>query len=42
MGGGMNYDKLKPDGKVIIVSAGTGILPFGDFIDILFKRIKYI
>jgi hypothetical protein len=42
MGKGLNYDKLRPDGKVIFISGGTGILPFCDFIDILFKRVKFL
>jgi hypothetical protein len=42
MGKGMAFDKLRPDGKVIIICGGTGILPFCDFIDILFKKTKYL
>ena len=42
MGAGMNYQNLRNDGKVIIVCGGTGVLPFCDLIDLLFKRIKYL
>lgn len=42
MGKGLYFDKLKSSGKVIFLSGGTGILPFCDFIDILFKRAKYL
>ena len=42
MGQGLGYDKLRDEGKVIFISGGTGILPFCDFIDILFKRVKYL
>ena len=38
MGSGMKYGDIKEEGKVIIVSGGTGLLPFCDFIDLLFKR----
>jgi len=38
----MNYHELNEDGKVIIVCGGTGILPFCDLIDLLFKRVNYI
>lgn len=39
MGPGMKYGDIKEDGKVIIVCGGTGLLPFCDFIDLLFKRV---
>ncbi len=42
MGAGMNYQNLRNDGKVIIVCGGTGVLPFCDLIDLLFKRVKYL
>lgn len=42
MGSGMKYLTLATKGKIIIVCAGTGILPFCDFIDILFKRVKFL
>jgi NAD(P)H-flavin reductase len=42
MGAGMNYQDLRDDGKVIIVCGGTGILPFCDLIDLLFKRVNYL
>jgi NAD(P)H-flavin reductase len=42
MGQGLGFDKLREGGKVILISGGTGILPFCDFIDILFKRVKYL
>lgn len=42
MGAGMHYQRLKSEGKVIIVCGGTGILPFCDFFDILFKRVNYL
>ena len=37
-GGGMLYDELPTKGKVVIMTGGTGIYPFLDFIDILFKH----
>ena len=33
----MKFDTVT-DGKVIIVAGGTGIFPFIDFIDIIFKK----
>ena len=42
MGCGMKYQNIGPQGKVLIVCGGTGILPFCDFIDILFKRAKHL
>ena len=42
MGCGMNYQSLNSSGKVVIVCGGTGILPFCDFIDILFKKFKHL
>jgi NAD(P)H-flavin reductase len=39
LGAGMKYAELKEEGKVIIVCGGTGLLPFCDFIDLLFKRV---
>jgi NAD(P)H-flavin reductase len=36
-GAGMKFDTLL-SGKVIIVAGGTGLFPFIDFIDILFKN----
>ena len=39
MGAGMKYGEIKEEGKVIIVCGGTGLLPFCDFIDLLFKRV---
>ena len=42
MGAGMHYEKIPESGKVILVSGGTGVLPFCDFIDLLFKRVKYL
>jgi len=42
MGAGMNYQDLRDDGKLIIVCGGTGVLPFCDLIDLLFKRVKYL
>ncbi len=35
----MKYGEIKEEGKVIIVCGGTGLLPFCDFIDLLFKRV---
>jgi hypothetical protein len=42
MGAGMKFDQIPSKGKVIIVCGGTGILPFCDFIDLLFKRTKFL
>lgn len=42
MGRGMRYDYLGEEGKVLIISGGTGLLPFYDFIDLLFKRVKLL
>jgi hypothetical protein len=42
MGSGMNLENLPYFGKIIIICGGTGLLPFSDFIDLLFKRIKYL
>lgn len=42
MGAGMKYDYLGEEGKVIILCGGTGIFPFYDFIDLLFKRVKLL
>jgi NAD(P)H-flavin reductase len=35
-GEGLQFSQLKP-GKVVIVAGGTGIYPFADLIDLLFK-----
>ena len=35
-GEGLRFAQLKP-GKVVIVAGGTGIYPFADLIDLLFK-----
>lgn len=42
MGSGLKYDELPRAGKVIFICGGTGILPFCDIIDLLFKRVKYL
>lgn len=42
MGDGMRYHEVPHSGKVIIVCAGTGILPFCDFIDLLLKQVKIL
>ena len=42
MGEGMKYHELAHSGKVILVCGGTGLFPFCDFIDILFKRVKIL
>jgi hypothetical protein len=42
MGAGLKYDKISPNGIVAFVCGGTGILPFCDFIDLLFKRAKFL
>ena len=42
MGTGLKYDSISPSGSVIFVCGGTGILPFCDFIDLLFKRSKVL
>jgi len=34
----MKYNTVKHDGKIIIVAGGTGMFPFIDFIDLLFKK----
>jgi hypothetical protein len=38
----MRYHELPHSSKVIFVCGGTGILPFCDFIDLLFKRVKIL
>lgn len=35
-GEGLHFSHLKP-GKVLIVAGGTGLYPFSDLIDLLFK-----
>ena len=42
MGAGLKYDTISASGLVIFVCGGTGILPFCDFIDLLFKRVKVL
>lgn len=42
MGAGLRYKDLPDEGKVIIISGGTGLLPFCDLIDLLFKRVKML
>jgi hypothetical protein len=37
-GAGMKFDTIQ-SGKVIIVAGGTGMFPFIDFVDILFKKL---
>jgi len=39
LGDGMKYGDISEEGKVIIICGGTGLLPFCDFIDLLFKRV---
>ena len=38
----MKYKDINEEGKVIIVCGGTGLLPFCDFIDLLFKRLLFL
>lgn len=38
LGRGLDIDKLQP-GRIVIFAGGTGIFPFIDLIDILFKTI---
>jgi len=42
MGAGLKFDTISSSGSVIFVCGGTGILPFCDFIDLLFKRSKVL
>lgn len=42
MGAGLKFDTISQSGSVIFVCGGTGILPFCDFIDLLFKRVKIL
>ena len=42
LGGGLRYDCLQATGEVIIVCGGTGLNPFMDFIDLLYKRVTYL
>jgi hypothetical protein len=35
---GLELDVTKP-GKIVIVAGGTGLFPFSDFIDLLFKEV---
>lgn len=42
MGSGLKFDTISTEGNVIFVCGGTGILPFCDFIDLLFKRSKVL
>jgi hypothetical protein len=42
MGAGLKYDKVPESGLILIVCGGSGLLPFCDLIDILFKRIRYL
>lgn len=37
-GQGLRVDKVTP-GQVVIFLGGTGIIPFGDLIDLLFKAV---
>lgn len=37
-GEGLKFGELKP-GKIVIVAGGTGLFPFCDLIDLLFKRL---
>ena len=37
-GEGLEFAHLKP-GKIIMVAGGTGLYPFGDLIDLLFKSL---
>ena len=37
-GEGLHFGELKP-GRIIIVAGGTGLYPFGDIIDLLFKNL---
>jgi ferredoxin-NADP reductase len=38
MGRGLDIDKIQP-GRIVLFAGGTGIFPFMDLIDILFKTI---
>lgn len=38
----MKFDKIPQGGVVVFVCGGTGLLPFCDFIDILFKRVQVL
>jgi hypothetical protein len=42
MGAGMKYGTIRDSGLVVFVTGGTGLLPFCDFVDLLFKRVKYL
>jgi len=42
IGSGLKYHELKDKNKVIFVCGGTGVLPFCDLIDILFKRVQIL
>jgi tRNA A37 N6-isopentenylltransferase MiaA len=35
----MKLDKISSSGKIVIVAGGTGMFPFIDFIDLLFKKV---
>lgn len=35
----MKYNTISSEGKVVIVAGGTGMFPFIDFIDLLFKKV---
>ena len=37
-GEGLHFAELKP-GRIIIVAGGTGLYPFSDLIDLLFKSL---
>lgn len=37
MGRGLGLDKLRP-GKVVLLAGGTGLYPFVDILDLLFKK----
>ena len=36
----MKYQELNSDGHIVMVTGGTGLYPFIDFIDLLFKKMK--
>ncbi len=42
MGKGLGLDDVPDEGKIIILCEGTGLWPFCDFIDLLFKRVKIL
>jgi hypothetical protein len=39
MGAGMKLERIPLTGYMIIVTGGTGLQPFSDFVDLLFKRV---